>query len=78
MTSINRFGKVEVDLIDSKGLHRAIVPSGASTGLDLQHPTIRSQLADTVTIGQHEAHELRDGARTSLSSQVLQRVRGKR
>ena len=25
--------QVEVDVIDERGLHRAIVPSGASTGL---------------------------------------------
>lgn len=29
---------VEVDLVTEKGLHRAIVPSGASTGKSIENP----------------------------------------
>ena len=50
---------VEVDVVTSTGLHRAIVPSGASTGGC--HKTETEICLTGSDVGQHEAHELRDG-----------------
>lgn len=50
---------VEVDVVTEAGLHRAIVPSGASTGKS-EVFKIQAELI-LLAIGQHEACELRDG-----------------
>jgi enolase len=50
---------VEVDVVTETGLHRAIVPSGASTGM-FYDIGLRN-LINSNCVGQHEACELRDG-----------------
>lgn len=55
---------VEVDVVTETGLHRAIVPSGASTGA-CRHPFFfEHERTDGNFVGQHEAVELRDGDKT--------------
>lgn len=51
---------VEVDVVTETGLHRAIVPSGASTGSSRYSSTPILMQCITENTGQHEACELRD------------------
>jgi len=53
---------VEVDVVTETGLHRAIVPSGASTGMPKNEAL--TCVANSIFVGQHEACELRDGDKT--------------
>ena len=57
---------VEVDIVTETGLHRAIVPSGASTGTYSieSHSENPRVVTDGSMTGQHEAVELRDGDKT--------------
>lgn len=65
---------VEVDVVTGTGLHRAIVPSGASTGSykgtseDCTLPNQNSHL------GQHEACELRDGDKSKWGGKGVQKA----
>lgn len=52
---------VEVDVVTETGLHRAIVPSGASTGSSRKTPALPPDAMRNRNAGQHEACELRDG-----------------
>ena len=52
---------MEVDLVDSTGLHRSIVPSGASTGKNQKKIIKANKERANIRTGQHEACELRDG-----------------
>lgn len=55
---------VEVDIVTETGLHRAIVPSGASTGKLPANPWNTRQCVNGSILGSHEACELRDGDKT--------------
>jgi enolase len=65
---------VEVDVVTETGLHRAIVPSGASTGSYHWEGRPEARLIGYI-IGQHEACELRDGDKSKWSGKgVLKAV----